>query len=318
MKHAGSTWLFLLVLACVGGCTLPEERTKPKTPQVTCPVEPPTKGMVLATIHEFHLAQAGYPFSKLGDALDAYRPDVILVDMPPDALKGGHPEDASIEIEYLKYIAGTRSTDILPIGPEREDPPVAARLEKGDEDALGHDPIANMDPLANNLSFEAANGPEGTMKILTALNTRARYLKGDPDWARREAWLEYSTDKVMAEKQPKRVLVIVDPVNRAAMEAHLFEKGLKMLNPVTVVSESKDKREENAVPAVVLSTWTEHLSVLQNRLHRLRPGADRAWLEYKVNLYQLAVDRHGTCCISLDVLAPQTAAPTTDQRPKKH
>jgi hypothetical protein len=308
-------FLGLNLVTLLLGCTLPEEKPKAKTPQVVCPAEPPLKGMVLATVHEFHLAQPGYPFSKLGDALDAYRPDVILVDMPQDNLKGAHPEDASIEIEYIKYIASTRSTEILAIGPDREDPAIAPHLEKGDEDALGHDPIATGDPAANNLTFEAANGPEGTQRILAALSSRARYLKGDPDYTRREAWLEFQVDKVMADKQPKRVLVIVDPINRPGMEAHLFEKGLKMMNPVAVVAEAKDKREENSVPSIVLSTWQEHLSILQNRLHRLRPGTDRTWLEFKVNLYQLAIDRHGSCCISLDQLSPSAAASGGDQRP---
>src|ERR1022692_4491160 len=85
----GMVWL-------LAGCTFPDERQKAKAPTLFCPPEPPTKGMGLATIHEFHLAQSGYPFARLGAALDAYRPDMILVDMPQDALKGAHPEDASV------------------------------------------------------------------------------------------------------------------------------------------------------------------------------------------------------------------------------
>jgi hypothetical protein len=310
--------MFLLGTAAVGAafaaCTLPDERSKPKTPQVVCPAEPPMKAMVVATIHQFHLAQSGYPFSKLGDTMDAYRPDMILVDTPAEILKGSNPEDASIEIEYIKYIASTRATDIIAIGPTHEDRPLNIKPEKGEEDALGTFAANLIDPLAANLTFEQANGPEGSQKILAALNTRVRYLKGDPDVARREAWLEVETDRVLADKQPKRVLVIVDPINRAPLEEHLFEKGLKMLNPVVVVTESKERREEN-VPAVVVSTWTEQLNALQSRLHRLRPSDDRSWLEYKVNLYQLAIDKHGTCCLQLDALTPPSAAAIVDARP---
>jgi hypothetical protein len=303
-------------VAALAACTFPEERTKPKTPAVVCPAEPPVKAMVLATIHEFHLAQAGYPFAKLGDALDAYRPDMILVDVPQEALKGAHPEEASIELEYIKYVAGTRSTDLIAIAPDREDPALNLRPEKGDEDALQREAGWISEPLANNLTFEAANGVEGSNKILTALNARVRYLKGDPDWSRREASLERQTDKVLADKNPKRVLVIVDPLNRAALEAHLFERGLGIVNPVKSVSDSKEKRDENAVPSVVLSTWTEQLGALQDRLHRLRPGVDRSWLEYKVSVYQLAVDKHGSCCVSLDLLQPPSA--NSVERPIDH
>ncbi len=321
----------LVALGMLANCTLPDERAKAKAPCPVCPPEPPTKAMVLATVHEYHLANAGFPFSKLGDALDAYRPDMILIDAPQDALKGGHPEDASIELEYIRYIAGTRSTDLVAIGPDREDPLLNLRAEKGDEDALAREGASLLDAQANNLSFEQANGVEGSMKILAGLNARLRYLKGDPDVSRREAWLEHSVDKVLNEKQPKRVLVIVEPINRAMLEAHLFSRGMGVMNPVKVVNESKEKREENSVPSAVLSVWTEQLMNLQNRLHRLKPGADRSWLEYRVNVYQIAVDKHGSCCVGLDMLQTPSGgggggggpAPTKDEqrpidRPKKH
>ncbi len=292
----------LAALGLLAGCTLPDERQKPKTPAVVCPPEPPNKGMVLASIHEFHLANSGFPFSRLGDVLDAYRPDMILVDTPPEALKGEHPEDASIELEYIKYVASTRSTELVSIAPDREDTPIAPKPEKGDEDALAREAGFLSDPQANNLTFEQANGVEGTLKLDAALNARKRYLVGDPDFVRREAWLEHTVDKVLTDKQPKRVLVVVDPINRAPLEAHLYLRGLGMANPVKVVAQSKEKRDESAVPSTVLSAWTERLNALQNRLHRLRPGADRSWLEYKVNVFQIAVDKHGSCCVSLDML----------------
>jgi hypothetical protein len=275
--------------------------------------------MVLATIHEFHLAQANYPFSRLGDAMDAYRPDMILIDVPQDALKGTHPEDASIELEYIKHVAGTRSTDLVAVGPDREETPASPKPEKGDEDALAREAGWLTEPNANNMTFDQANGVEGSLKILAALSSRVRYLKGDPDWSRREAWLEMQVDKVIVEKQPKRVLVIVDPINRAQLEMHLFERGMGIVNPVKAVADSKEKRDEAAVPTVVLSGWHEHLSKVQDRLHRLRPGQDRSWLEYKVNVYQLAIDKHGSCCVTLDLLQGPNAQQNPGQidRPKK-
>jgi hypothetical protein len=304
----------LVGLALLASCTLPEERTKPKTPAVVCPARPPVKGMVLATIHEFHLANSGFPFSRLGDVLDAYRPDMILIDTPPETIKGEHPEDASVELEYIKYVASTRSTDLVSIAPDRDDTPVSPQAEKGDEDALAREAGFLSDPQANNLTFDQANGPAGTEKIAAALNARERYLKGDPDFVRREAWLEHGVDKILNDKQPKRVLLIVDPINRAPLEAHLYERGLDIMNPVKVVSASKEKRDESAVPSAVLATWNDRLNALQDRLHRLRAGADRSWLEYRVNVYQIAVDKHGSCCVALDMLQPPTAE-ANDTRP---
>ncbi len=298
----------LVALGILAGCTLPEEgNKKAKAPCPVCPPEPPTKAMVLATIHEFHLAQSGFPFSRLGDVMDAYRPDMILVDVPQDALKGTHPEDASIELEYIKHVAGTRSTDLIAVGPEREEQAVSPKPEKGDEDALAREAGWLGEPGAYNMTFEQANGIDGSLKILSALSARIRYLKGDPDWTRREAWLEQQVDKVIADKQPKRMLVVVDPINRATLEAHIFERGIGIVNPVKVVNDSKEKRDEGAVPTVVLSAWHEHLSKVQDRLHRLRPGQDRSWLEYKVNVLQLAIDKHGSCCVSVDLLQGPSA-----------
>ena len=50
------------------------------------------------------------------------------------------------------------------------------------------------------------------------------------------------------------------------------------------------------------------LDKVQDRLHRLRPGQDRAWLEYKVSVLQLAIDKHGSCCVSLDLLQGPNSA----------
>ena len=308
----------LVGLGMLASCTFPEERQKNKPVAPVCPPEPPTKGMVLATIHEFHLANSSYPFAKLGDALDAYRPDLILVDVPQETLKGAHPEDGPIDLEYIKYIAGTRSTEVAAIGPDREDPAINAHADKADEDTLAREG-GSFDPMALNMTFEAANGVEGTHKLVAELNTRARLMKGNPDWVRHEAWLEHATDKLLNDRKPKRVLAIVDPMFRPALEAHLYEMGLGMMNPAKVVAESKEKRDENAVPAAILSVWSEHLNQLQDRLPRMRGGQDRSWLEYNVSIYQIAVDKHGTCCVTLDMLRPPgsttSTTPPTDQRP---
>ncbi len=290
--------------ALSAACQIGEERQRAKAPQVQCPPEPPVKGMVLATIHQFHLANTAYPFSRIGDVLDAYRPDLIMVDVGQETLKGTHPEDGPIDLEYIKYIASTRSTEVVPIGLDSEDPPIAPRADKSDEDALAKEGGPLDSPTAMNLSFEDANGVDPGKKLLSQLNARTRYVKGNPDWARHEAWLEYAADKIMDEKKPKRVLAIVDPFFRPSLEAHFYAMGMGIKNPVKMATESPDKRDETQIPTVVLSTWHDHLSALQNRVHRLKAGADRSWLEWKVNVFQLAVDRHGTCCVSLDMVTP--------------
>ena len=90
---------------------------------------------------------------------------MILVDVPQEALKGTHPEDASIELEYIKHVAGTRATDLIAVGPDREETPVNPKVEKGDEDALAREGGWLSDPNAYNMTLDQANGTEGTLKI---------------------------------------------------------------------------------------------------------------------------------------------------------
>jgi hypothetical protein len=312
----GRLILALAGLALLAGCQIGEERQKAKAPVVQCPPEPPIKGMVLATIHQFHLANSAYPFSRIGDVLDAYRPDLILVDVGVETLKGSHPEDGPLDLEYIKYVASTRSTEVVPIGLDSEDPPIAPRAEKSDEEALAKeggptDPVAWM-----NLGFEEANSVDAGKKMLAELNARTRYLKGNPDWARHEAWLETAADKAIADKKAKKVIAIVTPMYRAALEGHFYAMGMGIKNPVKVASESADKRDESQVPSVVLSTWHDYLAALQNRVHRMHAGQDRTWLEFRVNVFQLAVDRHGTCCVSLDMVTPPAAGAAATPVPK--
>jgi len=261
--------------------------------------------MVLATIHEYHLSTSGYPFSKLGDAMDAFRPDLVLIDAPPEILKEGKPEEASVEVEYIKYVAGTRAGDVEPIDTNRVDPPILPAAEKEDEGTLQRD-TSILDSL-DTMSFEQANSQEAGLKILGALGAKARFQKGNPDFNRREAWLEHAIDEVVARKKPKRVLAVVDVVNRPSIEGHFFTMGAGVKNPVDLVKVAKETREEGAVPSLVVKAWSQQLDRLRDRTSRMRKDSpEKQWLLQQMAILQVAVDKQGACCVSPERLRQPT------------
>jgi hypothetical protein len=294
MRRAPILALLIAVAACIPP-EKPAQSSKKDCPKP--PPEPEMYAMVLATIHEYHLSTSGYPFSKLGDAMDAFRPDLVLVDAPPEFVKEGRSEEASVEVEYIKYVAGTRAGDVEPIDTNRVDPPILPVAEKEDEGTLQRD-TSILDGM-DSMSFEQANAQEVGLKILSALGAKARFQKGNPDFNRREAWLENNIDQIVARKKPKRVLAVVDVVNRPSIEAHFFTMGAGVKNPIEIVKVAKETREEGAVPSLVVKAWSQQLDRLRDRLSRMRKDSpEKQWLLQHVAVLQVAVDKQGACCVS--------------------
>jgi hypothetical protein len=313
----------LLVRSAVGlvgilvGCNLPEEKpAKAPAAVAQCPPEPEVQGMVLSTIHEYHLAVSGYPLAKIGDVMDAFRPDLVLLDLPPDELKGDHQEEAPLEVEYVKYVAGTRTADVEAIGPEGYEAPIGAKPEKEDEERLRRETTV-LDAL-DTLSFEEANGREMTNRIRDALNAKARFMKGNPDWARHQGWLEHGAMKAIAAKKPRRVLAVVDPSNRPHMEALFYALGMAVKDPIKAASEAKEKRDEGPVPSLVVKAWSQQLDRVRDRIQRLKPGVpERVWLEQQLTVLQLAIDKNGACCVKPEMLRPPAKDDGKKDGPKK-
>src|SRR5438874_275600 len=104
----------LLAAAMLLTCIPPEKPAKSGELPKDCPKPPPEPdmyAMVVGSLGEYHLVNSGYPFSKLGDSMDVFRPDLIVIDQAPEVIKE-RPEEASVETEYVKYVAGTRASDV--------------------------------------------------------------------------------------------------------------------------------------------------------------------------------------------------------------
>lgn len=294
MRHA-----CLLAAVMLLTCIPPEKPAKSGEPPKDCPKLPPEpemQAMVVGSLGEYHLVNSGYPFSKLGDAMDAFRPDLVLIDQSPEVIKE-RPEEASVEVEYVKYIAGTRAGDVEPIDTNRVDDDVKLPIEAAD-DAQIKPAVEYLDGLIK-LGYAEANSQETALKILGAVNTQQRFGKGAPNFTRREAWLEKGIDDALAQKKPKRVMAVVYLQNRPFVEQHFREIGAGVKNPVEATKATKESREENTVPPLVIKAWTQQLDRLRDRLSRMkRDTPQKAWLQTQANIIQAAVDRSGQCCVS--------------------
>src|SRR5258708_28746151 len=112
MRHA-----CLIAAVMLLTCIPPEKGAKSGEIPKECPKPPPEPdmyAMVVGTVLEYHLVNSGYPFSKIGDSMDAFRPDLIVIDQPAEDLKE-RPEEASVEGEYIKYVSGTRTNAVKSI-----------------------------------------------------------------------------------------------------------------------------------------------------------------------------------------------------------
>src|SRR5262245_32830576 len=64
--------------------------------------------MVVATIHKGHLLQKRYPLALLCQIIDAYRPDLVMVEIRPEPFRAGHYEDGPFEMTAVTFCARRR------------------------------------------------------------------------------------------------------------------------------------------------------------------------------------------------------------------
>ena len=97
----------LLALVALAGCG------------TAAPARAPSSGgaevMVVGTEHGGHVTTPGYPMSKLGALIDAYKPDLVLVEIRPAPFAMGHYEDGPIEMSYVTLHAKSRGIAVAPI-----------------------------------------------------------------------------------------------------------------------------------------------------------------------------------------------------------
>ncbi len=293
----GTAWL--VMSACTPTQTHTSSPSEPS--RVTVP-EPDLQAMVVGTIDKDHLTQGGYPLSKLGDVFDAYKPDLVLVQIRPEAYKDNKLEDGPFEMAYVNTIAGSRGIDVEPIDYYKDadygaSPPAADPAE-ADQYKMEAGWLDSLSPY----TFEQANTRETSLKILDATNASNRFLKGNPVWSRRVAWITHNAAEAVKKRKSKKVLAFVNILLRPYVEMRLLANGAVLREPVDVVNKAGESRESGSVPQPVVVEWQRGLDRLRDKLPRR--GPERAPILAKIAILEAAVNKQGACCVSPNVLIP--------------
>ena len=300
--------LCLALMAATSSCAETHKHTEsPSEPKRVVVPEPALQAMVVGTIDKEHLTTQGYPFSKIGDAFDAFKPDLVLVQVRPDAAKDNKLEDAPIEQTYVNDIVGSRGIDMEPIDWFREIElgiPLPS-AESTDVEAYKRDAgwLDTYEPM----TFEQANSRETSEKILVALNARARYLGGNALWEKRQAWIQHNAAEAMKKhKGVRRVMVVIQVMHRPELEMYLQNMGAVIRNAADIVSKASETREAGAVPATVVTQWKQELNRLKEKLENVpKKGPERLPIAAKIAVLQVAVDKAGACCVPPSLLQPR-------------
>ncbi len=296
----------LLLLVVPEACTPIQTHTSsPSEPQRDAEPEPTLSAMVIGTIDREHLTQQGYPFSKIGDAFDAFKPDLVLLQVRPDPYKKHELEDAPLEMTYVNEVAGQRGVDTEPIDWFRElelalpaPPP-----DNADSDAFKRE-TAFLDGFTHP-TFEEANSKDTAKKLLAGLNAKRRYQNGNALWEKRVAWIEHNVDEAMARHQARRVLVVVGALFRPEIEMHLETQGAVLRNAAELVAKATEARETGAVPATVLTAWKQELNRLKDKLDQApKKSPERASIAARIQVLDAAVEHRGACCVPQGTFDP--------------
>lgn len=216
--------LAVVGVAALGGCEPREEQPPPKHAKSECPPppEPTHVATVVGTIGKLHLVESRYPLSRIGDAIAASKPDLVLVGAVPD-----REDEASFEMAYARFVAKEHGAAVEAIDWGAR-PPRALPL----------------------FTFEQANGDELARRMLGTASEDA-----DKNGAR-AAWI---TSRVAAavehQLRPKHVLAVVDVSDRPLVDSVLHELGYTTRSPVELVTGAKETMAGD-VPPEVVAEWS--------------------------------------------------------------
>lgn len=284
---------------CEGGGSRPMVAAAPPCP---APIEADKQVVVVGTIGKLHMAEAKYPLAKLGDVMSAFKPDLILLGVRPDAFREGNYEDASFEMTYLAGLAKNRAIPAEGIDWFREqdlvaplpaiDPPSDAENARKGAEILARPKL---------YPFEQANGAELTEAIYLATTSEQRHRGGNPVWSRRAAHIgHFAIEAIAKHKKPKKVLAFVDVFDRPTVMLALGAMGYESRDPV-VVSKQANEQMMTDIPPEVLSQYKNQLGRVRERIEKAK-GADKAFWQEREKILEVVVDKRAACCVPTSAL----------------
>jgi hypothetical protein len=289
--------LALGALGCGGGSAANATSSSAVAPQAFT-------SMVVGTAHRGHLQVADYPLTKLDELLDAFHPDLVLVEIRPQPFAEGRFEDGPLEMSYVTVQARRRGIPVEPIdwyrdedlGRETSDDPEARRAfeaEVGDKER-------ETDSFA---PFAVLNGAERARDSLAVENAGARFGLGDnAQWHRRQSWFHRQALAAIEKRHAHRVAAFVGFAHRPELDAWLVTSGAASTSPVRLLAEHPSPPTPKATPTPsgvndeIVHVWQAGIDRLRARAERADPTVRRR-LAAKIRYWEIAVERRGLCCV---------------------
>jgi hypothetical protein len=270
------------LVGCVLGCaSLPSgPRDSPHAAEV----------MVVATIHKAHLVQPGYPLGVLGQILERYQPDLVLVEVRVEPFARGELEDGPFEMAYVVERAHAASVAVEPIDwwdAARTEPTLSVEQEQRYHTEV--EPLETRRILPPD--FAQAHSDEQTQILREIRNAQDRVLQGNPIWRERQAWVHHLASVAIAKHGARRVLAFVGQDHRPELVDWFTGSGLAVRDPrILEVAAAKDEDVGDAVVA----RWRGGLS----RLKAQATAAGSPNLAAKIRYFEVAIEQRGRCCVA--------------------
>jgi hypothetical protein len=255
---------------------------------------------VVSTIHKGHLMQPQYPLGFLCRILADYAPDLVLVEIRPDAFTQGHHEDGPFEMAYVVDCARAHRVPVEPIDWWQEQDMEASgpTLTAEEQTAFTAEVAALEQPVWP--SFVEANAAAARQRGMRLLNAQARYFAGNPVWTRRQAWFDHQALQAIDRRRARRVLAFVGFNHAPELEAHLRSFELDARDPLGI-AKSQPVESNDRAPDSVIQMWRSGLARLQVRAQSAS-GVTAQRLNAKARYFEVAIERAGTCCVSSSAL----------------
>jgi hypothetical protein len=248
--------------------------------------------MVVGTEHKGHFVSPGYPLRKLEALLDAYRPDLVLVEIRPEAFALGHYEDGPIEMSYVVLLAKRRGIPVAPIDWYRDedmgkDPPV---VDADGDRTFERDWGPTAERLDSYAPFDVLNSPARAHAVLELRNAQTRLGSGEGVvWERRQAWFNHLTQDAIESHHARRALAFVGFAHRPELEASLVASGLVSIDPRSIRADALDAPVDDEV----IAFWKSAIERMRARATATSNPAVKRALEAKIVYWQAAVDSRG-------------------------
>lgn len=268
----------------------------PRTPPASSTAAAPEReAMVVATIHKGHLMQARYPLGLLCRIVDAYRPDLVMVEVRPEPFALGHYEDGPFEMTAVTLCARRHKIEVAPIDWWLESDMSAAppALSADEEKAMNAELARLEEPTWP--AFDLANSERELRRGLEVLNVQARYLGGNPVWTRRQAWFHHRALEAIDRSHARRALAFVGLNHAPELSEFLAALGMKPVSPLSLPLGDLS-RANDAMPDDVVAAWSDGLSRLRASVES-SDGESKQRYAAKVRYFETAVARKGRCCV---------------------